>query len=93
MEARHKLNQLCHCKLRSLSRAEAGAGGKAGTHSPGAEGTVRSMSVLQTHTPGGEPTQSCQEKSHVPRDGTEGARPSWGTQHPSHPAGGLLKVP
>lgn len=36
--------------------------------------------MLQTQTPGGEPTQSCQEKGHVPRDGREGARPSQGAQ-------------
>lgn len=30
--------------------------------------------MLQTQTPGGEPTQSCQEKDHMPRDGREGAQ-------------------
>lgn len=28
--------------------------------------------MLQTHTPGGEPTQSCRKKGHIPRAGTEG---------------------
>lgn len=39
--------------------------------------------MLQTHTPGGEPTQSCQEKGHMPRDGTEGAQPSWPSTLPA----------
>lgn len=30
--------------------------------------------MLQTQTPGGEPTQSCQEKDRVPRDGRQGAQ-------------------
>lgn len=49
--------------------------------------------MLQTHTPGGEPTQSCREKGHMPSDHTEGTRPLWGTQHPSRPARSPLRTP
>lgn len=50
--------------------------------------------MLQTHTPGGEPTQSCREKGHTcPGVAQKGAWPSQGTQHLSQPAGSRGKAP